>query len=51
MKKVIGFIAVAMSLVGSANFALAQSNPSMGVTTGSEANADANTRNGEYHEF
>jgi hypothetical protein len=48
MKKVVGIIAIAMSLLGSANFALAQSNPSMGVTTGSEANRAAEAHGGEY---
>jgi hypothetical protein len=48
MKKVMGIIAVALSLVGSANFALAQSNPSLGATTSSEANGQAKSHDGEY---
>ena len=51
MNKVLGIIAIALSLIGSANFALAQSNPSMGVTTGSEANRQSNAHDGEYHEW
>jgi hypothetical protein len=51
MKKVLGIIAIAVSLIGGANFALAQSNPTMGVTTGSEANADANAHGGKYREW
>ena len=51
MKKVLGIIAIAVSLIGGANFALAQSNPSMGVTTGSESNRDANAHQGEYNEY
>ena len=39
MKKVMYIAAIVMSLVGSANFAMAQ--PDMGVTTGSEANTEA----------
>ena len=48
MKKVMSIIAIAMSLLGSANFALAQSNPSLGVSTGSEANRAAKAHDGEY---
>jgi hypothetical protein len=48
MKKVISVVAMAMALLGSANFALAQSNPSLGDTTGSEANRAANAHDGEY---
>jgi hypothetical protein len=48
MKKVMSIIAIAVSLLGTANLALAQSNPSMGVTTGSDANRAANAHNGEY---
>jgi hypothetical protein len=51
MKKVLGIIAIAASLIGGANFALAQSNPSMGVTTGSEANRQSNAHQGEYNEY
>jgi hypothetical protein len=39
MKKVMCIAAIVMSLVGSANLAMAQ--PDMGVTTGSEANTEA----------
>jgi hypothetical protein len=48
MKKVMSVVAIAVSLLGSASFALAQSNPSLGVSTGSEANRAANAHNGEY---
>ena len=48
MKKVISIVAMAIALFGSANFALAQSNPSLGDTTGSEANRAANAHDGEY---
>jgi hypothetical protein len=48
MKKVISIVAMAMALLGSANFAVAQSNPSLTDTTGTEANRAANTHNGEY---
>jgi hypothetical protein len=37
-----------MGLLGSANFALAQSNPSLIDVTSTEANSTANTHNGEY---
>jgi len=39
MKKIMYIAAIVMSLVGSANLAMAQ--PDMGVTTGSEANTEA----------
>jgi hypothetical protein len=45
---IVSIIAIAMSLLGSANFALAQSNPSLGANTGSEANRAANAHGGEY---
>ena len=48
MKKVLGFICVALSLLGNANFALAQSNPDLGAVSGSIANLDAQKHNGEY---
>ena len=48
MKNIMSIIAIAMSLLGSANFALAQSNPSLGASTGSEANRAANAHGGEY---
>jgi hypothetical protein len=48
MKKVISIIAMAMALLGGANFALSQSNPSLTDVTGTEANRDANAHNGEY---
>jgi hypothetical protein len=51
MKKVLGIIAMAVSLIGGANFALAQSNPSMDVTTGSEANRQSNAHQGEYNQW
>jgi hypothetical protein len=49
MKKVISIAAVAMALLGSASFALAQSNPSLSDVTSTEANRAANAHNGEYH--
>ena len=48
MKNVMCIVAIVMSLVGSANFAMAQSTPDLGVSTGSEANRRAITNNGEY---
>ena len=48
MEKVMSIIAIAVSLLGTANLALAQSNPSLGVSTGSDANRAANLHNGEY---
>jgi hypothetical protein len=48
MKKLMSIIAIAMALLGSANFALAQSNPSLGASTGSAANEAANAHDGEY---
>ena len=48
MKRVMSVIAIAMALLGTANFALAQSNPSLGITTGSEANRAAEAHGGEY---
>jgi hypothetical protein len=50
MKKVMCIVAIAMSLVGSANFAMAQSSSGrdMGVSTGSEANRKAHDNGGEY---
>jgi hypothetical protein len=48
MKKLMSTIAIALSLLGSANFAMAQANPSLGATTGSEANRAANAHDGEY---
>ena len=49
MKKVISIFAVATALLGSASFALAQSNPSLTDVTSTEANRAANAHNGEYH--
>jgi hypothetical protein len=48
MKRLMSIIAIAMALLGSANFALAQSNPSLGASTGSAANEAANAHDGEY---
>jgi hypothetical protein len=48
MKNVMCIVAIVMALAGSANFAMAQSNPSLGVNTGSESNRAATTHNGEY---
>jgi hypothetical protein len=48
MKNVMGIVAIVMSLVGSANFAMAQNRPDMGVSTGSEANRAAHANNREY---
>jgi hypothetical protein len=49
MKKIISMIAVVFALLGSANFALAQSNPDLGAVSGSTANLQAESHNGEYH--
>ena len=46
MKNVMCILAIAMSLVGSANFAMAQS-----AVTGSEANSQARYNSGEYTEW
>ena len=48
MKKVISIFAVATALLGSASFALAQSNPSLNDVTGTDANRAANAHDGEY---
>jgi hypothetical protein len=49
MKKIMTTIAVALSLLGSVNFALAQSNPDLGAVSGSTANLNAEAHDGEYH--
>jgi hypothetical protein len=49
MKNVMSIVAIVLSLVGSANLAMAQSNPDLGVVTSSEANSTANYHDGEYH--
>jgi hypothetical protein len=46
--KIISVIAVVVALLGTANFASAQSNPSLEDNTGSASNARANTHQGEY---
>jgi hypothetical protein len=51
MKNVMCIVAIVMSLVGSANFAMAQSFQDQGVVTGSEANRAAHYNNGEYTEW
>ena len=48
MKNVMCIVAIVMSLVGSANFAMAQSTPDLGASTGSEANRAAISDTGEY---
>jgi len=48
MKKVLCIVAIGMSLLGSANLAMAQSVPDMGVVTGSEANTAAHFNGGDY---
>jgi hypothetical protein len=48
MKNVMSIVAIVMALVGSANFAMAQSNPDLSISTGSESNRAATTNNGEY---
>jgi hypothetical protein len=48
MKRLMSIVAIAMALLGSSNFALAQSNPSLGASTGSAANEAANAHDGEY---
>ena len=49
MKNVMCIVAVALTLVGSANFAIAQAFPEEVIVTGSEANAAANLHDGEYY--
>jgi hypothetical protein len=49
MMKIIGIVALALSLIGNVNFALAQSNPDLGAVSGSTANLNAERHNGEYH--
>ena len=49
MTKIMTMIAVALSLIGSVNFALAQSNPDLGAVSGSTANLNAEAHDGEYH--
>jgi hypothetical protein len=49
MKKIMGIVALSLALMGSANVALAQSNPSLGAVSGSTANLDAGRHDGEYH--
>jgi hypothetical protein len=48
MNKAIGIIAVALSLLGSANFTMALADWDRGVTTGSPANDAAKAHQGEY---
>ena len=48
MKKVISIVAMAMALLGSANFALAQSNPCLTDVTSTDANRTANTHSCQY---
>ena len=51
MKNVMCIVSVVLSLIGSANFAMAQAFPDDGVVTGSEANRAAHYNNGEYTEW
>ena len=48
MKNVMCIVAIVMSLVGSANLAMAQAFQDQGVVTGSEANRAAHANDGEY---
>jgi hypothetical protein len=48
MKKLISITAILLSLAGSVNFAMAQSYPDMGANTGTEANRQAHSNDGEY---
>jgi hypothetical protein len=48
MTKMMGVIALAISLLGSVNFALAQSNPDLGAVSGSTAQLNSEQHNGEY---
>ncbi len=48
MRKIMTVIALAVSLLGSVNFALAQSNPDLGAVSGSSANLQAEQHDGEY---
>ena len=49
MKNVMSIVAIVLSLVGSANLAMAQSVLDEGIVTGSQANSAANAHDGEYH--
>ena len=48
MTKIMSIIAVAVSLLGSVNFALAQSNPDLGAVSGSTAQLNSEQHDGEY---
>jgi hypothetical protein len=48
MKNVMGIVAIVMSLVGSANLAMAQSLPNNGIVTGSQGNSEAHAHGGDY---
>jgi hypothetical protein len=51
MKNVMYIVAIVMSLVGSANLAMAQTFQDQGVVTGSEANRAAHAHDGEYSHY
>lgn len=46
--RIMSVIAVVVAVLGTVNFALAQSNPDLEVNTGSAANERADTHQGEY---
>jgi len=48
MKNVMCIVAIVVSLVGSANLAMAQTFQDQGVVTGSEANRAEHANGGEY---
>lgn len=49
MKRIMAIVALGLSLLGSVNFALAQSNPDLGAVSGSTANLNSESHDGEYH--
>ena len=48
MKKLFSVVAIALSLIGGANVAMAQSVRDQGVETGSQANDQEHANGGEY---
>jgi hypothetical protein len=48
MRKIIGIVALAVSLIGTTNFVLAQTTPDLGANTGSEANRHEHQQGGRY---
>jgi hypothetical protein len=48
MQKVIGIVALAVALLGSTSFVLAQTTPDLGANTGSESNRQEHQQGGVY---